>query len=56
MHGLDGTEKRLSCSASMLAKVAEQKPNDLRTLERLLGETRTQRFGDAFLDVLAQAS
>lgn len=56
MHGLDGTEKRLSCSASMLAKVAEQKPNDLRTLERLLGEPRTQRFGDAFLDVLAQAS
>lgn len=56
LHGLNGTEKRLSCSASMLAKVAEQKPNDLRTLERLLGEPRTQRFGDAFLDVLAQAS
>ncbi|MEP6067160.1 MAG: DNA helicase RecQ [Paracoccaceae bacterium] len=55
-HGIDGTEKPLSCSASLLAKVAQTRPNDERGMERLLGERRAERFGAAFLDVLREAS
>ncbi|MGY3438566.1 MULTISPECIES: DNA helicase RecQ [unclassified Marinovum] len=55
-RGESGTEKPLSCSASLLAKVAERRPSVPEDLERLLGERRTERFGAAFLDVLRQAS
>ena len=55
-HGNDGTEKPLSCSASLLAKVAQMRPNDERGMERLLGERRAERFGAAFLGVLREAS
>ncbi|QBF29820.1 DNA helicase RecQ [Thalassococcus sp. S3] len=55
-RGADGVDKPLSCSASLLAKVAQMRPNDEHALERLLGERRTERFGAAFLDVLRAAS
>ncbi len=55
-RGETGVEKPLSCSASLLAKVAQQRPNDERGMERLLGERRSERFGAAFLDVLREAS
>jgi len=55
-HGLDGTEKPLSCSASVIAKVADARPSDPVALERILGDRRTERFGAAFLDAIAEAS
>jgi ATP-dependent DNA helicase RecQ len=54
-RGDAGADKPLSCSASQLAKVAAQRPNDTSALERLIGEQRTTRFGRAFLDVLQEA-
>ncbi|TMM52471.1 DNA helicase RecQ [Sulfitobacter sabulilitoris] len=54
-RGMDGTAKPLSCSASLLAKVAQSKPGDDAAMERLLGDKRAQRFGPAFLDVLREA-
>ena len=50
-----GTEKPLGCSASLLARVASLRPRDAAAMARLLGERRAQRFGTAFLDVLAAA-
>lgn len=55
-RGEDGVEKPLSCSASLLAKVAQMREADASALERLLGDRRAERFGPAFLDVLRKAS
>ncbi|WP_299735984.1 DNA helicase RecQ [uncultured Roseobacter sp.] len=55
-RGADGVEKPLSCSASLLAKVAQMRNADPSALERLLGDRRAERFGPAFLDVLREAS
>jgi ATP-dependent DNA helicase RecQ len=55
-RGDTGLEKPLSCSASQLAKLAEVRPTDRETVERLLGDRRAERFADAFLDVLRAAS
>ncbi len=54
-RGPTGADKLLSCSASLLARVAEMRPDDANALERLLGERRSERFGRAFLDVLREA-
>ncbi len=56
LRGSDGLDKPLSCSASQLAKIAELRPRDNQTLVRLLGDRRAERFGEAFLDVLREAS
>lgn len=53
-RGEDGSGKPMSCSASLLAKVADIRPGDSATLQRLLGERRGDRFGVAFMDVLEQ--
>jgi len=55
MRGPDGIDKPMSCSASLLAKVASSRPRDMTAMNRILGERRTERFGDAFLDVLRHA-
>ena len=55
-RGPDGHDKPLSCSASLLAKLAQVRPSDENGIERVLGERRTERFGAAFLDVLRAAS
>ncbi|PWK59758.1 DNA helicase RecQ [Roseicyclus mahoneyensis] len=55
-RGADGTDKPMTCSSSQLAKLAEVKPSDLSGLARLLGERHAERFGDAFLEVLREAS
>ncbi|HCW86410.1 MAG TPA: ATP-dependent DNA helicase RecQ, partial [Rhodobacteraceae bacterium] len=55
-RGGEGHDKPLSCSASLLAKVAAQKPQNEMAIERILGERRSERFGRAFLDVLREAS
>ncbi|GFE64754.1 DNA helicase RecQ [Litoreibacter roseus] len=54
-RGCDGLGKPMSCSAALLAKVAETKPKDQSTMTRLLGERRAERFGSAFIDVLSDA-
>jgi ATP-dependent DNA helicase RecQ len=55
-RGEGGIEKPLSCSASMLAKVAQMRSGDNTAIARLLGERRSERFSAAFLDVLREAS
>jgi len=52
--GENGTDKPLSCSASLLAKVAALATSDAPSLERLLGARRAERFGPAFLQVLQE--
>ena len=54
-RGPDGIDKPLSCSASILAKLANTKPRDPSAMTRILGERRAERFGDAFLDILREA-
>ncbi|MEP3442729.1 DNA helicase RecQ [Sulfitobacter sp.] len=54
-RGALGTDKPLSCSASLLAKVAQMRNADAGGIERLLGERRAERFGAAFLNVLRTA-
>ena len=54
-RGALGTEKPLSCSASLLAKVAQLHSADAGAIERILGERRAERFGTAFLGVLRDA-
>ncbi len=55
-RGPDGIDKPLSCSASLLAKIASTKPSDEAAMGRLLGDKRAERFGGAFLDVLREAT
>ena len=50
-----GSDKPMSCSASLLAKVASLRSADEGSMTRLLGERRAERFGAAFLDVLKEA-
>ena len=54
-RGEAGTEKTMSCSASLLAKVAMLRQPDMGALSRLLGDRRAERFGSAFLEVLREA-
>jgi ATP-dependent DNA helicase RecQ len=54
-RGALGTDKPLSCSASVLAKISQMRSADARTLEQILGERYAERFGAAFLDVLREA-
>jgi ATP-dependent DNA helicase RecQ len=46
----------MSCTASQLARVAQTKPKDIGGLTRLIGDRYAERFGQAFLDVLQEAS
>ena len=55
VNGPHGTEKPMSCSASMLAKLAGQRPTSIEALERIVGESKAERFGDAFLEILEQS-
>lgn len=54
-RGPDGIDKQMTCSASLLAKVASTRPQDTDTMTRILGDKRAERFGAAFLDVLRSA-
>ncbi|MDA8584904.1 DNA helicase RecQ [Rhodobacteraceae bacterium] len=51
-RGEDGTGKPMSCSASVLAKVAGLGPGAAEQIERLLGDRLSQRFGPAFTAIL----
>lgn len=50
--GPHGHDKPMACSASLLAKVAQAKPRDITAMERILGEKKSERFGEAFLEIL----
>ena len=52
-RGEDGTGKPMSCSASLLAKVAALSPDATEQIERLLGARLSERFGTAFAAVIA---
>lgn len=56
-RGADGTGKYLSCTATTLRHIAERRPGDLTELERMpgMGPQKAERFGAAFLDILAGA-
>jgi ATP-dependent DNA helicase RecQ len=51
-RGADGTEKPLSCSPAQLARIARERPRDRAGIERILGERRAERLGEAFLEAL----
>jgi len=51
-RGTDGTGKPMSCSASVLARVAKGPLRDRDALDRLLGDRHAERFGEAFWEVL----
>ncbi|SMX25149.1 DNA helicase RecQ [Boseongicola aestuarii] len=53
-RGADGTGKPMSCSASLLAKVAALGADRAGDVERLLGARLAERFGGAFQDVLRE--
>ena len=55
IRGNKGLDKPLSCSASLLVKVAQKKPSSIKELSHILGERKTERFGPAFLEILIQA-
>ena len=55
-RGPDGTAKPLTCSASVLARIATTRPRDAVALTRLLGARHAERFGDAFLEILRDAA
>ena len=54
LRGPDGTDKPLSCSASLLAKLAERPPHSEDALCQALGDKRAERFGPVFWSVLQE--
>ena len=54
-RGPAGLDKPLSCSTSLITRIAETRPRDAAQLVRILGDKRAERFGPAFLDVLQEA-
>ncbi len=52
-RGPHGVDKPMSCTAAILAKVAQMRSADARHLEQIIGERHAERFGDAFLEVIA---
>jgi ATP-dependent DNA helicase RecQ len=54
-RGADGTHRPLSCSPAALRRIARARPRTLPDLDRAgnLGPDRLDRFGAAFLDVIA---
>ena len=55
IRGERGLDKPMSCSASLLVKVAKRKPDNMEKISQILGERKANRFGSAFLDVLIEA-
>ena len=55
-RGDDGTGKYLSCTHSTLRQIAERRPSTLSELQAIqgMGDLKTDRFGEAFLEVLRE--
>ena len=56
VRGSIGVDKPLSCSASVLSKIARLKPRSLNEMAKIIGPQKADRFGAAFLDVLNDVS
>ncbi|WP_113912142.1 DNA helicase RecQ [Roseovarius dicentrarchi] len=54
-RGADGLDKPLSCSTTLITRIAETRPRDAAQMARILGDKRAERFGPAFMDVLQDA-
>ena len=56
-RGQDGTGKFLSCTQSTLRQIAERRPSSLSDMDDIqgMGAQKTERFGEAFLEVLRGA-
>ncbi len=54
-RGAEGLDKPLSCSTTLITRIAETRPRDPAQMARILGDKRAERFGPAFLDVLQEA-
>ena len=56
-RGPGGHDKYLSCTATTLARIAEDRPRDRAALERIqgMGPLKVERFGAAFLEAIAIA-
>ena len=54
-RGEKGLDKPLSCSTSLLVKVAQRKPSSIKEISHILGERRAERFGAAFLEIFMHA-
>ena len=54
-RGEKGLDKPLSCSTSLLVKVAQRRPSSIKEISHILGERRAERFGTAFLEIVSQA-
>ena len=54
-RGEKGLDKPLSCSTSLLVKVAQRRPSSIKEISDILGERRAERFGTAFLEIFIQA-
>ena len=52
--GADGLQKPMSCSTTLLARVAAMPNASKSQLMHVLGEKRGERFADAFLEVLSE--
>lgn len=55
-RGPIGVDKPMSCSASLLSKITKLKPRSLNEMSKIIGAQKTDRFGVAFLDVLADVT
>ena len=55
-RGSLGVDKPLSCSTSLLSKIAKLKPRSLDEMAKIIGPKKTDRFGAAFLNVLKNAT
>jgi len=51
-RGPDGTEKPMSCSAPLLARIAASRPRDHAAMSRILGPRYSERFAQAFLEAV----
>jgi ATP-dependent DNA helicase RecQ len=54
-RGEKGLDKPLSCSTSLLVKVAQRRPSSIKEISHILGERRAERFGTAFLEIFIHA-
>ena len=54
-RGEKGLDKPLSCSTSLLVKVAQRRPSSIEEISHILGERRAERFGAAFLEIFIHA-
>jgi ATP-dependent DNA helicase RecQ len=53
VRGPEGRDKPMSIADAQLARLAEARPADMAALARIVGPARAERFGTAFLAILA---